>query len=949
VNPGRWEQIDQLLQSALSRRPADRAAFVDEACGGDESLRREVTSLLEAHGRSGPLDDRLSQVAEDVLPPRDATALEGRSFGPYRVMTRLGAGGMGEVYRARDTRIGRDVALKVLPDDYAVDPDRVRRFEQEARAAGALNHPNILTLHDVGHHDGTPYLVAELLEGETLRDRIGRGPLPWRKAAETAAAIAEGLAAAHAKGIVHRDLKPENVFLTRDGRVKVLDFGLAKLREVTPPAGSATRTAEKTAPGQVLGTVGYMSPEQVAGAEADTRSDLFSLGCMLYEMAAGQRAFKRATPAETMAAIRNDDPPAADAVPAELRRIVAHCLEKEPDARFQSARDLAFNLRGLLEVDLPASALRRKSRPGPALAVLAATASLGALLAARFLDIRGSRPAADAIRFTVAPSEGGSLVGIPQISPDGRRLLSPVRTAERSALWLRPLGAAAGQVVPGTDGANGLTIAWSPDSRFAVFGARLRLLRIDMDGPGSPTVLTDTDIPLGWGVTVNQEGLVLIGRDGSGIHRVPPTGGAPSLLLPVDEASQEYAHYWPHFLPDGRHFLFFARNRNPAENALCAASLDGRTRKRLLTGVSQAQYASGHLFYAEGRTLFARPFDPDALEFRGDPVPVAEKVGRGSYGIAAFSVSQTGALAYRTSFGFEAELVWFDRHGKRLSAVGPPGDYADPELSPDGRQVAVDRSEDGASRDIWTVDVEQGRLMRLTFDPEMDHIPSWSPDGTRIVFDSHRTGAGDLYEKAANGSGPEQLLLSWKDGTGMMDWSPDGRFIAFSSGTPSTLGDMWILPLDGDRKPFPYLQTKAREGSGRFSPDGRWMAYVSHESGQPEVYVQAFRGAPAGTGGKWQVSSGGGGQPAWRRDGRELFYLSGPDARLMAVEVKTGETFEAGSPRVLFDTGLAAARRGPRNDYSASPDGQRFLLRVPTSAAAEPVQVLVNWPALLKR
>ena len=947
MNPGRWEQIDQLLQSALSRPPAERSAFVDQACAGDESLRREITSLLEAHEKAGPLDDPLSQVAAEILTTSDAGAPEGRDFGPYRVIGPLGAGGMGEVYRARDTRIGRDVALKVLPGAYAADPDRLRRFEQEARAAGALNHPNILTLHDVGRHDGTPYLVAELLEGETLRDRIDRGPLPWRKAAETAAAIAEGLAAAHAKGIVHRDLKPPNVFLTRDGRVKVLDFGLAKLREIAPPAGSAT-SAERTATGQVLGTVGYMSPEQVAGAEADARSDLFSLGCMLYEMAAGQRAFKRPTPAETMAAIRNDEPPAAGAIPAELGRIIAHCLEKEPDARFQSARDLAFNLRALLEAELPASGMRGKRRPRLALALTAAAASLAAVLAVRFLDGRGSQPAADAIRFTVTPSEGGSFVGIPRISPDGRRLLSPMRTAEHSALWLRPLGAATGHVVPGTDGANGLTIAWSPDSRFAVFGARLRLLRIDMDGQGSPTVLTDTDSPL-WGVTVNQEGVVLLGRDGSGIHRVAATGGAPSLLLPVDEAGQEYAHYWPHFLPDGRHFLFFARNRNPAENALCVASLDGRTRKRLLTGVSQAQYASGHLFYAEGKTLFARPFDPDALEFRGDPVPVAEKVGRGSYGIAAFSVSNTGALAYRTSFGFEAELVWFDRDGKRGPALGPPGDYADPELSPDGRRVAVDRSEDGASRDIWTVDVEQGRLMRLTFDPEMDHIPNWSPDGTRIVFDSHRTGAGDLYEKAANGSGPEQLLLSWKDGTGMMDWSPDGRFIAFSSGTPSSLGDMWILPLDGDRKPFAYLQTKAREGSGRFSPDGRWMAYVSNESGQPEVYVQAFRGAPAGTGGKWQVSSGGGGQPAWRRDGRELFYLSGPDARLMAVEVKTGETFEAGSPRVLFDTGLAAARRGPRNDYSASPDGQRFLLRVPTSAASEPVQVLVNWPAVLKR
>jgi Tol biopolymer transport system component len=945
MNAERWRQIDEILQSALGREPQERAAYLAAACGSDEPLRREVRSLLDAHQRADALELPLSRVAAEVLGDGGAAALPaGSAVGPYQVLGRLGAGGMGEVYRAHDPRIGRDVAIKVLPAALAGDAERLLRFEQEARAAGALSHPNLLTLYDVGRRDGIPYLVTELLDGETLRSRLQRGALPWRRAVEVAASIADGLAAAHAKGIVHRDLKPENVFVSTDGRVKVLDFGLAKLREPTAVTGSSA--AAQTMPGALLGTVGYMSPEQVAGKVVDGRSDLFTLGCVLHEMLSGERAFQRETGVQTMAAILEDEAPAISAGPPALQRLVAHCLEKDAAARFQSAQDLAFDLRGLLTA--PATERSRLRVRRGILAVAALLAILLAVLGWRSWRAGRTAPAAapqateEAVRFSLEAPQEALLVGTPSVSPDGKRLASAVSVDGGRLLWLRPLGAG-GELLAKTEGVIAPTVSWSLDGRSVVFGDGKRLWRVDVHH-GDPAVVVAAPDGV-WGTTDNGRD-VLLGRDGAGIFRVSAAGGAPAPLLSLDAAHGEIAHAWPKFLPDGRHFLYYSRNRNPASHAVCVASLDGKLRKRLMTGVSRAEYGSGHLLYVENGVLVARPFDVDRLALVGDAIPLGEPVAALGYGGAAFSVSPNGVLAYRSSVWMESELAWLDRSGKRLGGVGRPLVFRDFELSPDDSRVVVDRI-DGANQDIWTVAVADGRLTRLTFDPEIDHFPIWSPDGRRILFDSHRAGRGDLYVQAADAPGSEVLQLRWNaaasESAGAEDWSPDGAFVAFSNSSVEKASDIWMLPLRGGRRPFPFLATRANEHDARFSPDGRWLAYQSDESGRSEVYVRPFRGAPAAGGAKWQVSSAGGTEQHWRRDGKELFYLD-PDGDLMAVEVTLGEQLAVGTPTMLF--AAPAPRMRPGASFVPAADGRRFLWRMrPAGTTSPPIQVLVNWRA----
>jgi eukaryotic-like serine/threonine-protein kinase len=937
MTPERWRRIDELLQSALARPAAERAAYLARACAGDEPLHREVASLAAAHEAGTLLDRPLSEVAADVLFADGDDSMVGRSIGPYRLLVRLGGGGMGEVYRARDARIGRDVAVKVLPPLYAADPERLRRFEQEARAAGALNHPNVLTLHDLGRDGDTPYLVSELLEGETLRVRLDGGALPWRPAVEIAAAVADGLAATHAKGIVHRDLKPENLFLTGDGRVKILDFGLAKLwTQDGQPAGGA-----ETRPGQVMGTAGYMSPEQVAGGTVDGRSDLFALGCVLYEMVSGRRAFQRPTAAETMAAIVTEEP-APLAAPAGLQRLVAHCLEKDAEARFQSARDLAFGLRGLLDAGASVTtpvAGRRLARRWPAW-LLAGAALLAAATAAARVSLRRPPVKPDALRFAIpVPQEltPGVTLGV---SPDGRRVIINVADASGARfLWLRPLDAPSGYLLPV---AGGPFVAWSADARFVFFLREEKLHRYELGGSRLPEpVCAWAGF---WGADVSGAGDVLLGTEGGGLQRVSAAGGTPAPVTTLDPSRQEVSHSWPSFLPDGRHFLYFARSSDPSQNAVYVGSLDGTTRRRLFASESRAAYAGGpdggHLVHAREGTLVAQAFDPATLELSGRPLRVAERVAQTRYGNAVFALSRSGVLVYRSDAEAHRQLVWFDRRGRRIATPGPPGPYANLTLSPDDGRVALDRT-DGTNQDVWTMDLATGHLTRLTFDPQVDHFPVWSPDGTRIAFDSHRSGAGDLYVKPASGAAAEELLLKSLGSSGVHDWSRDARYLAFSG---ARRGDVWILPLDGERKPFPFLNGAASEHSARFSPDGRWIAYVSDESRRSEVYVRPFDGAGAAANApRWQVSSNGGAQPLWRRDGRELFYLT-PDDQLVAVPVKGGGTFQAGPEVPLFRVG-PGFRRGTRNDYDVAGDGQRFLFGMRAPEGTSAINVIVNWPS----
>jgi Tol biopolymer transport system component len=886
----------------------------------------------------------------------------GTMLGPYELLSPLGAGGMGEVYRANDTRLNRDVAIKVLPASFAYDADRLLRFEQEARATSALSHPNILTVYDIGSHEGSPYIVAELLEGEELRQQLSEGALPQRKAVDYAQQIASGLAAAHLKGIIHRDLKPENIFITTDGRVKILDFGLAKLKPAKQAAGTGSELATQkalTEPGVVMGTVGYMSPEQVRGQEADHRSDIFSFGAILYEMLRGRRTFTGESAIEVMNAILKEEPEELTETNARinpaLERIVRRCLEKKAERRFQSTSDLCFAIEALSmpsgsrieTAALPAAAEGRgKARlfGNAKLAWIVAGALLGLVAALLFILASFRRPAVEvtATRFVIPASEKKSFTSL-AVSPDGRRLVYGTSTEGKLQLWLRPLDSLAAQPLPGTYEADfGAFSFWSPDSRYIAFFADGKLKKMEISGGPAQAI---ADAPLPWGGSWNRDGVIIFSpTPQSPLYRVSASGGEATQLTTLDESRQETGHRWPFFLPDGRHFLYLARTLQTEGNVIYVGSLDSKETKRLISADSNVAYAPpGYLLYAREGALMAQPFDADKLEVTGEASPVAEHIWHEpQYPLARFSVSSDGALVYLTGTP-TLQLTWFDRGGKPLGTVGPPAAYRYLRLSPDEKRVAVERTEPPAAGfDLWLIDLARGVPSRFTSGRGTEVYPVWSPDGSRIAFSSaYSSGSGgqfDLYQKLSSGAGSDEELLKSGENKAVMDWSADGRFILFRSFGGKTKFDIWVLPTFGDRNPYPFLQSEFGETWARFSPDGRWVAYVSNETGMTEVYVQEFQGS----GGKVRVSTGGGNLPCWRRDGKELFYISG--GKLMAVEVKVvGANFEAGVPRQLFEI--------PRSvGFEVSGDGQRFLIPVPVEETSPtPITVVLNWTADLKR
>ncbi|HEY3191510.1 MAG TPA: protein kinase, partial [Solirubrobacterales bacterium] len=792
------------------------------------------------------------------------------------------AGGMGEVYRARDTRIGREVALKVLPASYSADPDRLRRFEQEARAAGALNHPNVLTLHDVGRHDGTPYIVSELLEGETLRAKLSRGPLGVAKALDYAVQIARGLAAAHDRGIVHRDLKPENVFVTRDERVKILDFGIAKLIEPARPdeaideAATATRGTEA---GTVVGTAGYMSPEQVRGRPADHRSDLFSFGAILHEMLTGRRTFKGESRVETMNAVLNGEPsPIVEAnpqVPPLLERIVRRCLEKSPENRFQSARDLAFALEATQGSPRP-PVPNAKRRIAWAVAVLAAVTAVITIVFLQRRDPEERRP----LRTSILPPENTSFVtggqAHPALSPDGRRIAFLARNREGKIwLWVRALSDLAPHPVAETD-IFGLPF-WAPDGRQLGFSVGGRLKKADL-ATGAVQDLCDASRQRG--ATWNRDGIILFSpRTGDVIYRVPASGGSPAPVTRLDPKRGDIANRWPFFLPDGRHFLFLVAGR--AEGASTAdvyvGSLDSDETRLLVRDASNAEYvATGHLVFARQGNLLAVPFDANRLAIGGEPVLIARDVAYFKPNdLSTFSTSANGTVAYLTAPVRESRLVWLDRAGRDVGSVGEPDRPGTTKrtfggvlrVSPDGRSIAFMRLDpETQNGHIWVHDSARGTATRATFQPAFYNGVVWSPEGQRLVF-----GGGqyiELREKALAGSSEEKTLFSSPYTLAPLDWSHDGRFILYRLLDPKTAWDLWAMPLSGELKPWPIVRTRFNEYQARLSKDGRWMAYTADESGRAEVYVRPFPGSED----KWLISTGGGASPCWRADGRELFY-----------------------------------------------------------------------------
>jgi Tol biopolymer transport system component/predicted Ser/Thr protein kinase len=876
----------------------------------------------------------------------------GTPLGSYEILALIGTGGMGEVYKAKDTRLDRTVAIKVLPTHLADNPDLKQRFEREARAVSSLNHPHICTLHDIGEQDGTEFLVMEYIEGETLADRLRKGGLPLEQALRYAIEIADALDKAHRQGVVHRDLKPGNIMLTKSG-AKLLDFGLAKLRQdvsaETPSLLSALPTEEKplTREGSIMGTFQYMAPEQLEGKDTDARTDIFAFGSVLYEMLTGRKAFEGTSQASLIAAIMEHEPVALSQlqtiVPPDLERLVHQCLEKDPEDRWYSAHDLRTELKWIAEGGAQADAMPTTKQARwnyERLAWAGATLLLLLALAAGYFN-RAPEPDAAVQRFSIPPPQGSYFRGEAGVlSPDGRFLAFVAADDEGySQLWVRPLDTLVARPLPGTDEAS--SPFWSPNSRTIGFIAERQLKTIDLDSEQPRTLSAAPGLVIG--ASWNKEGTILFGTYASGIRRVSASGGEAVPLTEPDSAYPGHFHGWPYFLPDGNHFLYWARRTDGS--GIYVGSLRSAKSKLLLEGVAQAKYAPpGYILFQQRGTLMVQPFDTAALELIGDPIPLVSDVWHGLwFGAGAYSVSGNGVLAYQTGGISKAELRWLDREGRGLGSVGEPEPYPQLALSPDERRVAVERVDpDLMTTDLWVLDLARGGVAsRLTFDPLSDRDPVWSPDGTRIAFNSARRGTMDIYEKSLVEEEDAKLLLESPQRLVTEDWSSDGRFIAYQFGSPSQ-GEIWLLSLCDERESFPFLQTPFNLDEPRFSPDGKWMAYVSDETGQFEVYVQSIetRGV------KLRVSTEGGGQPRWRGDGKELFYLAS-DGSMMAVAMKEGQRLEPGHPARLFHTGISA---GPDIDqYAVTADGQRFLILKPSRATdAAPVTIVLNWTAELK-
>ncbi|HEV8241436.1 MAG TPA: protein kinase [Thermoanaerobaculia bacterium] len=885
----------------------------------------------------------------------------GTRLGPYELNTLLGVGGMGEVYRARDTRLDRTVAIKVLPRAFAADPDRRSRLEREARAISSLNHPNICALFDVGNHEGIEYLVMEHLEGETLARRLARGPLPVDQVLRVGVEIAAALERAHRQGIVHRDLKPANVMLTKTG-AKLLDFGIAKPApgsaqpvQLTTPAGLPTHTP-LTGVGMLVGTIHYMAPEQLEGNPVDARSDVFAFGAVLYEMATGIRAFDGSSQASLIASILERQPAPVTSLqpltPPGLERIVRICLEKDPDDRWQSAHDVRLALEAVGEATAPvaaataASRTRRVERMGWATAVALLLVGTLALLGVVLRGRSGNAVAGKPLRLAILPPAGTATTGPLALSTDGKNVAFTAWGDDGvPRLWVRSLEESEARVLQGTEDAS--LPFWSPDGRSLGFFAQRRLMRVEVAG-GPPRALADISDARG-GCWTKDDVIVFAPNPGDGIYRIAADGGATTPLTHLDKAHSESSHRWPTCLPDGKHVVYLVLSGERERLSLQSASIDGGAGTRLLAADSGALYSPpGLLLFVRGETLLEQHVDPVKLTLSGEPQPLAEGIWRDPDidGLRAFAAAD-GIVAYRRGGNELTRLAWFDREGHELGALGEPGVGSVVALAPDGRRLARSVTERGSTvgglrlLDLagqGSKDSSTAGSTRLTFNRWNDIYPVWSPDGRRIAFTSDRDGRYNLYEKAANGSGEETRLLRSDLWDFPEDWSRDGKQLAFTRRDPRTKSDVWVLAMP-QRLPRVLLRSEADELQPRFSPDGRFIAYISDESGRSEVYVQTMPPSAA----KWQVSTAGGYLPQWRRDGRELYYLA-PDLELMAVAVdEKAATFNAAAPRALFVTHIRRSILKGASPYLAAPDGQRFLIDSASGPdLSAPIQVVLG-------
>jgi serine/threonine protein kinase len=877
----------------------------------------------------------------------------GTRLGPYEIIAAAGAGGMGEVYKARDTRLDRIVAIKVLPAHLAGRAVLRERFEREAKTIASLNHPHICTLYDTGHQDDIDFLVMEYIEGETLAQRLQKGLLPLDQVLRYAIEIADALDKAHRKGITHRDLKPDNIMLTKSG-TKLLDFGLAKLRQDVAPATpfSELPTANNaiTAEGTILGTLQYMAPEQVEGKEADARTDIFAFGVVVYEMATGKKAFEGKSQASLMAKILETDPPPMTSLspmtPPALDHVVKRCLEKDPDERWQSAKDICEQLRWISDsgsqAGVTAAPVPEQKSKKHLVWAAGAVAIVVAVIAAAPFYLRRTPPPAEkqAVRFTVGPPEKGSFASsglggsLLSISPDGAYLVFAADVGpSRSQLWIRSLNSPTARALPGTENAG--NPFWSADSRFVAFSADRKLKKVAVSG-GPVETLAVVSPTIG---TWSLEGVVLFIADDNSLSRVSESGGNATPVTTLDTSRSETGHFSPEFLPDGKHFLFFAQSAKVENNAIYVASLDSKEKKLLLNVSSNVVYVPpGYLLFHRQGTLMAQPFDADRLQLTGEAVPIVEGVGFNPFGSrAAFSASDNGVLAYRGGGGaVPLNLVWVNRNGTEQPLAAPPHNYTFPRISPDGKRV-VAGIEEGEGQ-IWLYDISRDALNRLTFDGSLNVDPIWTPDGKRIVF----KGKGNrLFWQSADGAGSAEELTTGKLSQNNIpsSWSPDGQELAFLEG--GAVRNIWILPLK-DRTPHVFIASQTFESAPSFSPDGRWIVYTSTESGRSEVYVRPY----PGPGGKWQISTEGGTEPVWNPKGRELFFRDGQ--KMMAVDYSAQAAFSAGKPKMLFQGPYTPTPRSA-SDYDVSSDGQRFLMLKAAEQVPGEISVVLNWTAELKQ
>jgi serine/threonine protein kinase/Tol biopolymer transport system component len=947
MTPERWLKIQELFAEALEREPAERANYLTEVCT-DPSLRQEVELMIDAHeqGDSGFLEPPFAESKE--------TLKSGSRIGQYEVLAAIGTGGMGEVYRARDTKLGRDVALKILPATFARDPERLARFQREAKFLASLNHPNIASIYGLEDAGDTRALVLELVEGPTLADRIKAGPIPIDEALHIAKHIADAVEYAHERGVVHRDLKPANIKISRDDVVKILDFGLAKAvhgeAEATNAGDSPTLSEMATRAGVLLGTAAYMSPEQAKGKPVDRRADVWAFGCVLCEMLTGKRTFPADTTPETLAAVLHNEPDWSQlpsATPIHVRVLMHRCLQKDPKQRLRDIGDARISLDEVLSG--AAEDTIGPTAPAPfwrrALPWTLAVLSFVAVAVLVFVYFRQRAPSATRVlRYEIFPPEKSSFVQpYLALSPDGKHLAFTAETQGGDIkLWIRDLDSLVSRPLSGTEGASGPF--WSPDGREIAFQVGHKLERVDLSG-GATQVICDVDFLLGgaW----NSAGTIVFGTF-RGLMAVPATGGTPSRLTAVDVSRGETAHGSPSFLPAGRRFLY-ARGWAVTSARTFLGSLNlgdlQPEAKPLADGLGFYTPGSGsdpgHIVFMQSNgALEAQAFDISRAQVEGDPIRIADDVN--------YFTASADVLAYFKRSTTPIQLTWFDRNGKSLGIVGEPG-MVQPwvALSPDDRTVAVARVDPATGEsDVFLYDLQGGNGSRFTFGGNNSN-PVWSPDGSRIAYTSMRENIPSVYQKAVNGVGQGEAFEGASGNPrAPLDWSRDGRYLIESS-YPSSLR---MLPLLGTtasdgRKSVPYSDEGVNAGEATLSPSGQWIAYVSDKTGRNEIYVETF----PRRGGLWQVSVNGGEVPEWSRDGRELYFI-GADGKLMAVEVKRGSggIFQGTAPRVLFDPHFFKIGWF-FNKFAVSKDG-RFLIPVmPAQPGASPINIVVNWEAMLKK